>query len=66
MDVVEKKASGWWFIENAGSQGWAPAAYLEPVTGGQEDEVEKCAPGNHIVIVSVKVQQDSLTDVIIK
>ena len=47
MDVVEKKASGWWFVENAGSQGWAPAAYLEPVSGGQEDEVERFAPGNH-------------------
>ncbi|KAI6660369.1 SH3 and PX domain-containing protein 2B-like [Oopsacas minuta] len=45
VDVVEKKASGWWFIENSGNQGWVPASYLEPVSGGQDDEVEKCAPG---------------------
>ena len=45
VDVIEKKATGWWFVDNAGNQGWVPASYLEAGSGVLDDEVERCGIG---------------------
>ena len=45
VDVIEKKASGWWFVDNGGNKGWAPASYLESLAGKNENEVDRFAPG---------------------
>lgn len=31
VDVLQKEASGWWYVKNELGEGWAPSAYLKPV-----------------------------------
>lgn len=31
VDVLQKEASGWWYVKSKLGEGWAPSAYLEPV-----------------------------------
>lgn len=30
VEVLEKQASGWWYLKYGGTEGWAPSHYLEP------------------------------------
>lgn len=39
VDVVEKSEHGWWFVDLDGVVGWAPASYLKPKDGIEEDQV---------------------------
>ncbi|KAM7440261.1 osteoclast fusion [Porites harrisoni] len=39
VDVIEKYEHGWWFVDLDGEVGWAPASYLEPRDGSEDDQV---------------------------
>ena len=34
-------SQGWWFVDLDGEVGWAPASYLEPRDGSEDDQVLK-------------------------
>jgi len=43
MQVLERSENGWWFVAIGGSEGWAPASYIQEVskaggTSTQEDD----------------------------
>ena len=31
LDVIEETDTGWWFVKNGETEGWAPSSYLEPI-----------------------------------
>ena len=38
MDIIEKHGTGWWFVCVEGQNGFAPSSYLEPMSGGGDEE----------------------------
>lgn len=58
VEVIDKNATGWWFVRIDDQEGWAPSSYLDPILGNAPDEQQCLGGETFITIKSYEAQMD--------